>query len=136
MPFDWREYLEVARYLQGQGTPAISPEAALRVAIGRAYYAAYGYAHHYARDYLGFVPRGRLEDRTQDHGRLRAHLRQRRRAFVASKLERLRDWRNICDYDDAPTAFDFPQAAIDAVADAEYIINALPPPPPSAAAGS
>src|SRR5436309_3094695 len=98
MPFDWREYLEVARWLRGQVGTSFSQEAGLRAVIGRAYYAAYGHALRYARDYLGFVPRRRLEDWTPDHGRLRAHLRQRRRAFVASKLERLRDWRNVCDY--------------------------------------
>jgi PD-(D/E)XK nuclease superfamily len=87
MPFDWREYLEVARFLRGQGGSNFSEEAALRTLISRAYYAAYGHALRYSRDHLGFVAGRRLEDRTQDHGRLRGHLRQRRRALVASKLE-------------------------------------------------
>jgi hypothetical protein len=135
MPFDWREYLELARFLQGQSGAAFSAEAAQRALIGRAYYAAYGYALRYARDYLRFVPRGRLEDRTQDHGRLRAHLRQRRRALVAANLERLRDWRNVCDYDEDPPVFDFSQRCADAIASAEYIINAMQPPatPPAGA---
>ena len=131
MPFDWREYLEVARFLRGQGGVGFSEEAALRTLISRTYYAAYGHALRYGRDHLGFVPGRRLEDRTQDHGRLRAHLRQRRRALVASKLEQLRDWRNVCDYDDSPPTFDFLQRAADAVANAEYILRALPPPAPS-----
>src|SRR5947209_1952944 len=133
MPFDWREYLEVARSLLGQGGGKFSEEAALRTLISRAYYAAYGYALRYSRDNLGFVPGRRLEDRTQDHGRLRAHLRQRRRAFVASKLEHLRDWRNVCDYDDSPPTFDFLQGATDAISAAEHVIRALPPPTPSPA---
>jgi hypothetical protein len=133
MPFDWREYLEVAHFLRGQGGGSFSEEAALRTLISRAYYAAYGYALRYSRDNLGFVAGRRLEDRTQDHGRLRAHLRQRRRAFVASKLEQLRDWRNVCDYDDSPPTFDFLQRATDAIAAAEYVIRALPPPTPSSA---
>jgi hypothetical protein len=136
MPFDWREYLEFARSLQGQSGTRFSQEAILRAVIGRAYYAAYGHALRYARDYLGFAPRQRLEDRTQDHGRLRAHLRQRRRAFAASKVERLRDWRNTCDYDEDPPNFDFVQKVVDAIADATYVINALPPPaPPPTAVG-
>jgi hypothetical protein len=133
MPFDWRDYLAVARFLVGQAGTGCPEEATQQAIISRAYYAAYGYALRYARDYLGFAPRQRLEDRTQDHGRLRAHLRGRRRAFVASKLERLRDWRNVCDYDDDPPAFDFRQRVADAVADAEYVISALPPPAPPAA---
>jgi hypothetical protein len=128
MPFDWREFLGVARFLRGQGGAGFSEEAALRTLISRAYYAAYGHALRYGRDYLGFIPGRRLEDRTQDHGRLRAHLRQRRRAFIASKLEHLRDWRNVCDYDDSPPTFDFLRRAADAIAAAEYVIRALPPP--------
>jgi hypothetical protein len=125
VPFDWREYLEVARFLRGQAGAGFSEEAGQRALISRAYYAAYGYALRYACDNLGFVPGRRLEDRTQDHGRLRAHLRQRRRAFVASKLERLRDWRNVCDYDEDPPTFDFSQCVADAIAGADYVINAL-----------
>jgi hypothetical protein len=136
MAFDWREYLEVARFLRGQGNTGFSVKAALRTVISRAYYAAYGHPLRYSREHLGFVPGRRLEDRTQDHGRLRTHLRQRRRAFVASKLEQLRDWRNVCDYDDNPPIFDFAQRAADAIASAEYIIRALPPPAPSSAPAS
>ena len=44
MPFNWREYLELARFLAGQAGPGFSQEAAARAAISRAYYAAYGYA--------------------------------------------------------------------------------------------
>jgi hypothetical protein len=130
MRFDWREYLAVARFLNGQTSPGFSPEAGLRTIIGRAYYAAYGHALRYACDYLGFIPRQRIEERTQDHGRLRAHLRQRRRARVSDRLRDLRDWRTLCDYDDdPPPGFDFALRAADAIAAAEYVINSLPPPP-------
>jgi len=133
MPFDWQEYLAVARFLKGQGGAGFSEEAAIRTLISRAYYAAYGHALRFSRDYLGFVP-GRLpEDRTQDHGRLRGHLRKRRRAFVASKLEQLRDWRNVSDYDDSPPTFDFQHRGAHALANAEYIIRALAPPGPATA---
>jgi len=128
MPFDWREFLDVARFLRGQTGAGFSPEAGLRTLIGRAYYAAFGHALCYARDYLGFVPRRRVEDRAQDHSRLRAHLRQRRRSLVSDKLWEMRDWRNVCDYDDNPPSFDFAQRAADAMTAADYVINALPPP--------
>src|SRR5690348_4334196 len=105
MSFDWREYLELARFLSGQTGPGFSQEAASRATISRAYYAAYGHALLYARDFLGFAPRRRPEERTQDHGRLRAHLRQRRRHRVADVLDVLRDARNLCDYDDDPVNF-------------------------------
>src|SRR5438045_3292460 len=57
-------------------------------------YAAFCYARNYARDHLGFPPR---ED-AEDHGRLRAHLKQKRRRATADSLDRLREWRNACDY--------------------------------------
>jgi hypothetical protein len=128
MPFNWREYLELARFLSGQTGPGFSQEATFRATISRAYYAAYGYALLYARDFLGFVPRRRAEERTQDHGRLRAHLRQRRRHRVADALDGLRDARNLCDYDEDPVNFDFAREAGKATAAAEYVINSLTPP--------
>ena len=78
MPFDWQEFLAVAHFLQGQTSAGFSAEAGQRTLIGRAYYAAYGHALRYSVTYLGFIPRQRTEEKTQDHGRLRAHLKQRR----------------------------------------------------------
>jgi hypothetical protein len=135
MAFDWREYLELARFLGRQTGPGFSQEATSRATVSRAYYAAFGYALVYAKDYLGFVPRQQAE-RVQDHGRLRAHLRQRRRQRVAETLDTLRDARNLCDYDDDPVNFDFPREADKAIAAAEYVVTALPPPTPPAGAGT
>ena len=131
MPFDWREYVAVARHLQMYLGVEMTQEAALRTAIGRAYYAAFGYALWYATNFLDFRPRSRAEERTQDHGRLRAHLRDRRRAHVADKLHKLRQWRNLCDYDDTdrPGARLVPNVA-EAMAATDYVIRALPPPTP------
>jgi hypothetical protein len=131
VPFDWQEYLAVARFVNGQPNQSLSLEAGLRTVIGRAYYAAYGHALRYACDYLGFRPRQRIEERAQDHGWVRAHLRQRRRVRVSDILRDLRDWRNVCDYDDdPPSGFAFALTAADAIAAAEYVINSLAPPPP------
>jgi hypothetical protein len=124
MAFDWREYLAVARLLVGQAGNGCTPEAGCRGAVSKAYYVAFNHARQYATSYLGVVPRTRPEDRTQDHGRLRAHLLRRRRHRVSDALHTLRELRNACDYVDDLQGLDFSQAA------AEYVFNSLAPPAP------
>jgi hypothetical protein len=128
MPFDWREYLALARLLVSLAGTGCTQEAGCRGAVSKAYYAAFNYARQYATNFLGFVPRTRPEDRSQDHGRLRAHLIRRRRRRVADTLHMLRDLRNECDYVDDLSGLDFAQTAADAIAAAEYVINSLAPP--------
>jgi len=123
MPFNWHEYLDLARWLETNAPAGVSAEAAGRAAVSRAYYAAFCCARNYARDYLGFVP---LND-TGDHGTLPIYLRKRRRTKTADSLKQLRDWRNECDYlDDLSPSV----TAILNVAskDAEYVFLSLPPP--------
>jgi hypothetical protein len=123
MAFDWSEYLKLARWLATNTPPGVSEEAARRDAISRAYYAAFGHACQYAQDNLGFQPRNDPDD----HGRLRAHLKSKRRHATADSLDRLRGWRNDCDY-----RGDFPgdlQATVtNALGDADYVFQSLPPP--------
>jgi hypothetical protein len=58
MAFDWREYLALAKWLQTNTTPGMSDECARRTAIGKAYYAAFGYARNHARESSGpFAPK-------------------------------------------------------------------------------
>jgi hypothetical protein len=125
MAFDWREYLALARWLQANTPPGISQEAAQRCAISRAYFAAYGHALNYATQYLGFSPRNASED----HGRLRDHLKRSRRRATADSLDRLREWRNSCDYDG-----NFPgnlaATLTNALNEANYVFTSLPPPLP------
>jgi hypothetical protein len=128
MPFDWKEYLELARFLQGQTGGPFAAEAAFRSAVSRAYYAAFGHALQYAADYLGFVPRTRPEEKAQDHGRLRAHMARRRRRQVAETLDDLRQWRNECDYVADLPGMDLPALVGNALAAAEYGFNSLTPP--------
>jgi hypothetical protein len=123
MPFDWTEYLNLARFLVAQAGSGCTAESAHRTAVSRAYYAACNYALKYATDFLGFVPRARPEDRTQDHGRLRAHLERRRRYRVATRLGHLRNWRNDCDYVDDLPGVDIPTRAAQALTAAEDVIN-------------
>ena len=96
MAFAWAEYLSVAQFIHSQAPAGASQEALLRCAISRAYYAAFCHARNYARDRHGFVPRYNGDD----HSLVRRHFSTRRERGVANKLDNLRDWRNICDYED------------------------------------
>ncbi len=126
-------FLDLARFLEAQirAQAFPFPETAYRCAIGRAYYAAYGHAHKYARTWLAFQPKTKWEEKSQDHGALRAHLKSRRRKNVADRLELLRCWRNLCDYEDNLEGFDYPSHFTAAVAAADYVFQSLIPPPPS-----
>jgi len=95
MAFDWREYLNLARYLVYGGN-GFTQETAFRCAVSRAYYAAFCYARNYARDQHGFSPTYKSED----HWHVRKHFQDRGMTKVARKLDQLRQWRNSCDYDD------------------------------------
>jgi uncharacterized protein (UPF0332 family) len=95
MPFDWREYLNLARQLAGLQGSGYSQEAAERSAVSRAYYAAFCWARNYAEKNLGFQPGGK----SSDHAELREYLKKKGYQEVASDLNQLRIWRNACDYD-------------------------------------
>ena len=125
MAFDWREYLALSQWLQANTPPGMSQEAAHRCAISRAYFAAYGYALNYATQYLRFAPR----NASDDHERLREHLKRSRRRGTADSLDRLREWRNSCDYDsDFPG--DLAATLTNALKEADYVFTSLPPPTP------
>ena len=97
MDFDWKEYLTLAHALQQQSASGSTPEAALRSAVSRAYFAAFCHARNYARDRHGL----RLRYSGDDHYLVKQHFSNRRERGVAQKLNRLREWRNKCDYEDA-----------------------------------
>ncbi|MCL4543011.1 MAG: hypothetical protein M1118_00185 [Chloroflexi bacterium] len=97
MTFDWRSYLQLAQFLQGQGGANCPQEAAERSAVSRAYYAAYGHARTYACQHLAFAASGRPED----HKRLQQHFQNQGQVRIAKDLSRLRQWRNDCDYEDS-----------------------------------
>jgi hypothetical protein len=123
MPFDWKEYVELAQFLQQQAGSAANKEAALRSALSRAYFGAFCYARNYARDWLGFQPRYDGDD----HGRLREHLKRKRRRGVSDKLQRLREWRNDSDYQDQLT-FVPDSILVPALREAREVISSLTPP--------
>lgn len=102
MSFDWREYLGLARALAGPGGSGYPEEAAKRSAVSRAYYAAFCWTRKHAEDSWGFQRTATAED----HKRLRELLRRQGKAPLASHLNRLREWRNACDYDDEVSNLD------------------------------
>ena len=125
--FDWKHYFELAQLLQQEAEKTDNPQPFLRTSLSRLYYAAFCYARNYARDWLEFQPRNNGED----HGRLRDHLKMRRRRGTSDKLQRLREWRNECDYHDQ-LGFDARIILDTAIIDAAYVLNSLPPPVPPA----
>jgi uncharacterized protein (UPF0332 family) len=120
MSFDWREYFNLAKFLSVQPGDGFAQEAALRSAVSRAYYAAYCHALGFARVRHGFRPRGTADD----HADLVAHFRGRGDVQTSKKLERLRDWRNQCDYDDVVQGIKHLLGS--AMQDAEQVLQSLP----------
>lgn len=125
MPFDWAKYLELARALHGHPEQTPDVEAALRTAASRAYYAAFCHTRNYAAAHLGFDPR----DAPKDHGRLRAFLKKGKTQNIATRLDRLRQWRNACDYED-DVAGDLNTMAASALDEADRVLAGLSPPAP------
>jgi hypothetical protein len=97
-------------------------EAALRAAVSRAYYAAFGYAWIQGEERYGFV-RTKTHD---DHGDLRMQFRAKGMSGLAGKLDELRIWRNRCDYED-DSDFDLRMMAASSISRAEHIIKTLTP---------
>lgn len=119
MPFDWRDFLGLARFLQ-QATethPPTSAEARLRTAVSRAYFAAYAISARAAEKRYGFSPTGKAED----HRLLRECLKRHKRTDLARGLDQLRQLRNCCDYNNRVEGLE--QMAEEALAYAQDIIE-------------
>jgi len=119
MAFDWAEFLAVAEYLHTTSAPSCTREALLRSVVGRAYYAAYGVAKQYAAQHLSF----RIHGEPDDHARLPRRLISSGLPFAGTRLQRLRDWRNECDY--ANVVDDLEGTAVEALERARLIIDEL-----------
>jgi uncharacterized protein (UPF0332 family) len=124
MPFEWSEFLEVARFLNEQSDPRFSNEAAMRCVVSRAYYAAFGTARQYACKVGHLAP-----DQRQVHTDLKNKLKNdgNKNAREAGKLlEQLKDWREDCDYEKQLTSN--PQLlARSAIKQASQVITLLRP---------
>jgi len=120
--FNWDAFLEAARFLEQRAGKGIDQEAALRTSVGRAYYAAYCHALKYSTEHLGFVPAKNADD----HAKLREHLKSRNRFMgVINRLQRLRDWRNACDYEEESRRATLPSIVREAITEAEWICTGL-----------
>lgn len=119
MSFDWITFVELARDLEQQARNGRNPEAYLRSALSRLYFGAFGHSRNYAERYLWLTPRNAAED----HGRLKAHLKNKRRKGIADRLEQLE-----ADYVDDLSAFDLPATVANAVPLAEAVFAGLIPP--------
>jgi uncharacterized protein (UPF0332 family) len=118
--FDWREYLNLAKFLLGLKSSEISKEALYRCAVSRAYYSAFCWARNYAQRNLGFKP----TKKTEDHKLVREILAKEGFIEIVEKLDDLRKWRNSCDYQDVINK-DLNSMAFDSIKHAEYIIQFL-----------
>jgi uncharacterized protein (UPF0332 family) len=119
MVFDWKEFLGLAKLLQGNlGLPV---EAAKRSAVSRAYYAAFCYARSYAEKYLGF----QREKSPSGHSLLRKFLGSKISGGkdIEDKFRDLHEWRKLCDYED--TVDDLDIMVDNAITTAEEIIGRL-----------
>src|SRR5262249_27123033 len=128
MAFDWKSLVDVAGELARMTATAANAEAYQRSAVNRAYFGAFGYAFDYATRFLDYD----AKENPEEHGRLREHLRKKRRKNAAERLNQLRQLRNDADY-----LNDLPWADIDATVNAALrianeVLAILPP--PSAAA--
>lgn len=119
MAFDWREYLELARFLYKGVGNNVNREAAFRCAVSRAYFSAYCHARNYARDRQGFTPKENVDD----HWNVKKHFLGKKMITLVDKLDRLRQWRNCCDYDD--TAPGLPVFLTEAIDQAQEVFDIL-----------
>ena len=120
MVFHWDEYLRLARFLESAGSRHFNQEAAQRSAASRAYYAAFCHARNSARDHHQFEP----DYDQEDHSRVRADFTARGMRDIADKLRELRQWRNMCDYQD--TVYNLQTLVFNAISRANEILSSLP----------
>ena len=97
MAFDWQEFLKLAKFLRTYRGREFMEEAGLRTAVGRAYYAAFCPSREYARQNFDYSP----GHTPKDHIDVRNCFQRRgdRWVRVATNLDQLRKWRNLCDYE-------------------------------------
>lgn len=121
MKFNWSEYLILARQLAEKETNPASEEAKLRAAASRAYYAAFIKARNFLRDRSGLViPRKNTHRYVIQQ--FKSSPNQARKK-VGRRLERLRDYRLLADYQD--TVSEFPDKTEEALTLARRIIAGL-----------
>jgi hypothetical protein len=98
MPYDWRNYLEIAKALRTAGC-----EGSMRSGMSRAYYALYGCTLTFAKE-IGLVTEKEIQNLLgKMHGELPRRLLSTDHEIlsqVAMELKTLRERRNDADYND------------------------------------
>lgn len=102
MSFDWLDYLDVADELAGFRSVPANSEAKLRSAVSRAYYGAFCKARNRLRDVDGVSLTGTGKDHQLVQEEFEASGDANRQSIGVS-LRRLRQQRNLVDYDDVIT---------------------------------
>lgn len=125
MAFQWKEYKEVARYLNTNKEYLPCEEAVLRSAVSRFYYAAFGHAREYAviTDKMprpsGPVAHRLVVEHFQNDPRHAA-------TKTSAMLRELKYWRKLCDYENSfPTTITPTTMVSRAAVYANNIIEAL-----------
>jgi len=121
MVFDWKEYINLSKFLLSEENRFSHEEASWRCAISRVYFAAFCYARNTAVELYKLDVTGT----DKDHPNVRQCYRENRLGRIASKLDQLRIWRNMCDYENVIEQ-DLEQLAKDAVKFAENVYDWIP----------
>lgn len=121
---DWNDYLKIANEVYSKRNSLASEEACCRSAISRAYYAVFNIADIRQRNKekglkpFSFGTHQNLIRYYKDH-------QDKKRKNIGTKLDRLSDLRNFCDYDSYAGKInirDYPTQAANALTDTEELI--------------
>jgi len=118
MSFNWKEFLDLAKYLKEEESSQYTKQSAFRTSASRAYFAAYCQARNYAGRKLGYTPG---PNPSADHGNLRRFFQNKQMRQLANHLNALRRWRNQCDYDESID--DLETLVKSSIKKAEYILS-------------
>jgi uncharacterized protein (UPF0332 family) len=120
MSFDWGDFLKVAEILHDGASGAKLEEAMFRIAISRAYYAAFCLCRNWKEDNGKTIP---AKDAHKFIIELYENSEDEIEIAIGQKLRRLRHRRNEADYDDEVNNLD--KLSLLALKDSREILDAL-----------
>jgi hypothetical protein len=94
--FTWTDNLALAKQLHYHQQPDPHASATVRSIVSRSYYAALSHWRNSLREQPGIT----LHGNATDHITLRDYLKQNGNAAQALQFDRLRQWREVADYQD------------------------------------
>lgn len=100
--FDWREFHTIAKFLHENCNKIndITPEAAFRSAIGRAYYAAFNTACQFAKEEFHVDPSRQGKGSHDYYIEMFRYFENENSDYkkIAIDLKRMKEYRNLADY--------------------------------------